>query len=54
MAKTFKKFREDYDEEWGTGDDAADDKEYRMQQRRERKRMKREEKNANLSANKED
>ena len=54
MAKTFKRFREDYDEEWGTGDDSVDDKEYRMKQRRDRKRLKREEKNANLSATKEE
>jgi len=54
MAKTFKKFREDYDAEWGTGDDAVDDKEYRMKQRRDRKKMKREEKQLNLSDKKED
>ena len=54
MAKTFKRFREDYDEEGGTGDDAVDDKEYRMKQRRDRKRLKREEKNANLSETKEE
>jgi hypothetical protein len=54
MAKSFKKFREDYDEEWGSGDDAVDDKEYRMKQRRDRKRLKREEKQANLSVKKDD
>ncbi len=54
MAKTFKKFREDYDEEWGMDDDDVQDKEHRMKRRRDRKRMKREEKNANLTVKKDD
>jgi|GEM_PF-3112199 hypothetical protein len=54
MAKSFKKFREYYDEEWGSGDDDVHDKEHRMKQRRDRKRMKRDEKQANLSVKKDD
>jgi hypothetical protein len=54
MAKTFKKFREDYDEEWGSGDDEVHDKEHRMKQRRDRKRMKRQQKNENLSVKNDD
>ena len=48
MAKSFKKFREDYDE-WGSDDDEVSIKEERMQQRRDRKKTKRQEKLANFS-----
>jgi len=43
MAKTFKKFREDYDEWDEVGDDDVSLKEQRHKNRRERKRKKREE-----------
>ena len=43
MAKTFKKFREDYDEWNEVGDDDVSLKEQRLKNRRERKRNKREE-----------
>jgi len=45
MAKTFKKFREDYDEWDEVGDDDVSLKEQRLKNRRDRKRNKREEKN---------
>ena len=44
MAKTFKKFREEYDE-WGLDEDnSVSAKEERMKNRRDRKRNKRQEK----------
>jgi|TARA_R110000744_G_scaffold149694_3_gene262868 hypothetical protein len=43
MAKTFKKFREDYDEWDEVGDDEVSLKEQRLKNRRDRKRSKREE-----------
>ena len=43
MAKTFKKFREDYDEWDEVGDDDVSLKEQRLKNRRDRKRNKREE-----------
>ena len=43
MAKTFKKFREDYAEWDEVGDDDVSLKEQRLKNRRERKRNKREE-----------
>jgi len=45
MAKTFKKFREDYDEWDEVGDDDVSLKEQGLKNRRDRKRNKREEKN---------
>ena len=45
MAKTFKKFSEDYDEWDEVGDDDVSLKEQRLKNRRDRKRNKREEKN---------
>jgi hypothetical protein len=46
MAKTFKKFREDYmDDEWGDEDESVTNKERRMQNRRDRKKTKRNERN---------
>lgn len=48
MAKTFKKFREEYDE-WGSDlDNDVSAKEERMKNRRDRKRNKRQEKLANF------
>jgi hypothetical protein len=48
MAKTFKKFREEYDE-WGLDEDnSVSAKEERMKNRRDRKRNKRQEKLANF------
>ena len=45
MAKTFRKFREDYDDWDEVGDDDVSLKEQRLKNRRYRKRNKREEKN---------
>jgi hypothetical protein len=46
MAKTFKKFREDYmDDEWGDEDESVTNKERRMKNRRDRKKTKHTERN---------
>ncbi|MBT4995860.1 MAG: hypothetical protein HOM88_05250 [Hellea sp.] len=46
MAKTFKKFREDYmDDEWGDEDESVTNKERRMKNRRDRKKTKHNERN---------
>ncbi len=44
MAKSFKKFRDDYDDEWDMTDDDVSFKEQRMQARRDRKKTKVQEK----------
>jgi hypothetical protein len=50
MAKTFKKFREDYmDYEWGDEDESVTNKERRMKNRRDRKKTKHNERNETFS-----
>lgn len=44
MAKSFRKFREDYDDEWGTDDDDFRRKDNKMKHRRDKKRQKMSEK----------
>lgn len=44
MTKTFKKFREEWDDEWGNDDDYRRDKDRKLRDRRDNRRKKTSEK----------
>jgi hypothetical protein len=54
MAKSFKKFREEWDDEWGSDDDDVRRKERKMMNRRDKRRIKTQEKNSMFDENVDD
>jgi hypothetical protein len=54
MAKSFKKFREEWDDDWDNGDDDVRRKERKMMTRRDKRRVKAQEKNSRFDESTED
>jgi hypothetical protein len=54
MAKSFKKFREEWDDEWGSSDEDTRRKEKKMMNRRDKRRIKAQEKNSRFEENSEE
>lgn len=54
MAKSFKKFREEWDDDWNSDDDDTRRKEKKMMSRRDKRRIKAQEKNSRFEENAEE